>query len=90
MARVPSFPQRESRALSPIQPDAGLQEWSRWDVDLSTWLVLVGIAILVHDRGFVFPLRRKRRGGPAVIAFRVICFGVMVYNNGEPPARYAL
>ena len=33
----PSFsPQRESRALSPNKRDVGLQEWSRWDVDLST------------------------------------------------------
>ena len=57
---LPSFsPQRESRALSPIQPDAGLQEWSRWEVDMSTRSVLVGITFLVHDQGSGFPLRRE-------------------------------
>ena len=29
--------------------DVGLQEWSRWDVDLSTRRVLAGITALAHD-----------------------------------------
>ena len=57
---LPSFsPQRESRALSPIQPDAGLQEWSRWEVDLFNQSVLVGITLFAHDQGSGFPLRRE-------------------------------
>ena len=57
---LPSFsPQWESRALSPIQPGVGMQEWSRWDVVLSTRRVLAAIIVLAHDQGSGFPLRRE-------------------------------
>ena len=52
-------PQRESRTLPPIQPDAGLQEWSGWDDGLSTRRVLLGITVLAFDQGSGFPLRRE-------------------------------
>ena len=53
------LPQRESRALFPIQPGSCLQECSSWDVNLSTRRVLVGITVLVHNQGSGFPLRRE-------------------------------
>ena len=93
MARVPSFsPPRESRALSPIQPDAGLQELPRWDVDPSTRRALDGNSGSRPIAGALdWPTAAGiMREGPAVIAFRVIRFGVMVYNNAEPPAGYDL
>ena len=54
-------PQRESRALSPIQPDAGLQEWFRLDIGLSTRRVLVDKTVLAHEGGSGFLLRRETR-----------------------------
>ena len=52
-------PQRESRALSPIQAGSCLRECSSWDVNLSTRRVLVGITVLVHNYGSGFPRRQE-------------------------------
>ena len=52
-------PQRESRAIFPFQPGSYLQKSSSWDVNLSIRRVLVGITVLVHNRGSGFPLRRE-------------------------------
>ena len=52
-------PQRESRALFPFQLGSYLQKSSSWDVNLSTRRVIVGITVLVHNRGSGFPLRRE-------------------------------
>ena len=55
----PSFsPRWESRALSPIQPDAGLPESPRQNTGLTTRLVLGGITVLAFDQGSGFPLRQ--------------------------------
>ena len=43
----------------PPNPSASLQEWSRWDVDLSTRRALASITILAHDGSSGFPLRRE-------------------------------
>ena len=52
-------PQRESRAIVPFQLGSYLQKSSSWDVNLSIRRVLVGITVLVHNRGSGFPLRRE-------------------------------
>ena len=60
LGEPPSFsPQWESRALSPIQPDAGWQERSRQNTGLTTRLVLAGITVLAHEKSSRFLLRRE-------------------------------
>ena len=89
----PSFSlQWESRALSPIQPEAGLQECSRLDVGLTTRLVCAPCAGPCH-RHYPPPPRHSHRSGnpePSLPSnLKRVCRNAPGWTSGCPPGASA-